>query len=221
MPVKRFIPREQILADMEIDRVYYKGKPRIIGVSRDFNRELGAEKHSIVVDGDRTTVVTMSEPATPPPKEDLVPLGSYARQFIEKADRLTHTITFKTGEKLVMRSDRAIAWQIVECLLQNGETKDNGWVTLPAELQGKKWTSQFLVQVKPLRGGSAMADPYDDMTKVRHHIETDAKRGRRPEKASPPKFHFCRRLNHKTYDPVLKAYKEAEKEQKRRDARSN
>lgn len=205
--------REQIMSGMEIDRAFVNGEPTMIALPRKLNRELGARKHSIVIDGDQPAALPPPEPA-----EDLVTLGSYARQFIEKADRLTHAIHFKNGDKLELLADRDIAWQIVECLLQNGEIKDGGWVTLPPELQDKKWSSQFLVPVKPLRGGSAMADPRHDMTKVRHHIETDAKKGRRPENAPPPKYRFCRHINHKTYDPVNMAYKAAVKEQKRRDA---
>lgn len=203
------LTREQILSGMELDRAFVNGQPTLIALPKRLNRELGARKHSIVIDGDQPT-------ALPPPDEDLVPLGSYARQFVEKADRLTHTITFRGGRSLRMLPDRIIAWQVVEHLLSEGEAKTGGWVELPRELQDKKWSGQFRVPIPSPLGAGTMADPHHDMTLVRHHIQTTAKQGRRGASASVPKFRFCRTLDHAAYDPLVERYKKALAEAKRR-----
>lgn len=203
------LTREQILSGMDLDHVLVDGQPTVIALPKRLNRELGARKHLIVIDGDQPA-------ALPPPDEDLVPLGSYARQFVEKADRLTHTITFKSGRSLQMLPDRIIAWQVVEHLLSDGEAKTGGWVELPRELQDKKWSGQFRVPIAFPLGGGTMADPHHDMTLVRHHIQTTAKQGRRGASAPVPKFRFCRTLDHAAYDPLVERYKTALAEAKRR-----
>lgn len=207
--MNRSLTREQILSGMDLDHAFFNGQPTVIALPKSINRALGARKHSIVIDGDRPA-------ALPPPDEDLVPLGSYARQFVEKADRLTHTITFKSGRSLRMLPDRIIAWQVVEHLLSDGEAKTGGWVELPRELQDKKWSGQFRVPKPSPLGAGTLTDPNHDMTLVRYHIRTTAKQGRRGASAPVPKFRFCRTIDHATYDLLVKQYKEAQAEAKRR-----
>lgn len=205
--------REQMMSDMDLDRVLVNGEPMMIALPKSLNQPKNAQL--ALVDVNHPTA------ALPPPKEDLVPLGSYARRFIDKADRMTHTITFKKGQPLKMRPDRTIAWQLVEYLLTEGELKNGGWLTRPPELQGKKLSAEFRVPIPSPLGKGTMTDPNDDMTRVWHHIQQTAKSGRPGLNAQEPKFRFFHHINHKTYDKVVKAYEDALAEKKRRATAEN
>ena len=206
--ISRTLTREEALAGMDLDKVLINDTPTLVALPKSLN--LSYNSKLALVDKSR------QEPTDVAQAEDLVPLGSYARQFVEKADRLTHTITFKSGRSLQMLPDRIIAWQVVEFLLSEGEAKTGGWVELPRELQDKKWSGQFRVPTPSPLGAGTMTDPTHDMTLVRYHIRTTAKQGRRGASAPVPKFRFCRTIDHATYDPLIKRYKNALAEAKRR-----
>ncbi len=207
--MKRF-SREEILANMEIDHVIIDGKPDYIGVRPEINRKFGAKPHTLA---DIRELERRQNPLLPPePEEDLVPLGSWAEEFIAKADRKTKTVVFSNhkNKKLQVMANRTMAWEVVELVL-GGKKEDEGWVKLPPRLA--KWAANFRVGTKPLPGGSEMADPYHDMTKLRHHIVNQRTRGKKIGKETDKNTYdrLQPKINHETYDPVVTAFEEAKK----------
>lgn len=217
--MKRF-SRAEILANMEIDRVIIDGKPDYIGVRPEINRKFGDKPHTLaeIRELERQENLPPSPPSPPEPEEDLVPLGSWAEEFIAKADRKTKTIVFSNhkNKKLQVKESRTMAWEVVELVL-GGRKEDEGWVKLPPRLA--KWAANFRVGIKPPSGGSEMADPYHDMTKLRHHIVNKRTRGEKIGKETD-KDTYVRlqpKINHETYDPVVAVFEEAKKvDQQRR-----
>lgn len=203
------LTREQAMEQLELDKVLVNGEPQLIAVPKSLN--VGYHSQLALVDQSRR-----HSPGTEQ-KEDLVPLGSYAQTFIDKVDRRTRTITFKSRKHkpLTVLPDRDEAWQLVEFLLTNGTVEKEGWLDLSPAFD--KWTADFRVPAKPDPNGSEMADPYHDMTKLRHHIQSTAKRGRRKltvngkgeKKKKIPQIRLLPKINHETYDPVVHDYEEA------------
>ena len=148
----------------------------------------------------------VAKPA-PEPKHELLTLGSYAKKFIKEVDLTERIIVFtKKSSKPLYFNDRAVVRQILELTLGPKANPRTGWVELPDEL--RKWKVEFRAPIK-LPRGNQVADPHHDLTKLLHHIESDAKLGRpKGDFATKTNVRFCRDIL-PGYQKVLADYNAA------------
>ena len=156
---------------------------------------------------DLNQVLSEGQPLALPPPEpahELLELGAYARGFVKEVDLTARTITFKRKSCQTLHfNDRKIVRDVLKLTLGPEADKKTGWVKLPDEL--RKWKDEFRVPVK-LPRGNQVADPHHDMTKLRHHIDTDAKSGRpKGNRTKITSIRFCRELL-PSYKEVLAVY---------------
>ena len=128
------------------------------------------------------------------PEPKTVVLGAHAKEFVSVCYEDTRAIKFMDGKSYKIPSNADKAWRILKLLLETDDSE--GYVKLD-----EKWHVNF----RRTHPGTTVANPKDDLTKLRYHIFPERGRGRK----GTGRFRLEARPNKKALDDVSAKYRRA------------